>query len=55
MRMARNKAARQPWLAQLPEREPARIATLALANKALREQANHMDLRQPHHGTAALD
>ncbi len=36
MRMARKDAARQLWLAQLIERKPAKIATVALANKAAR-------------------
>lgn len=36
MRMARKDAARQPWLAQLLERKPAKIATVALANKTVR-------------------
>lgn len=36
MRMARKNAARQPWLAQLLERKPAKIATVALANKTAR-------------------
>ena len=36
MRMARKNAARQPWLAQLLERKPAKIATVALANKTVR-------------------
>lgn len=36
MRMARKNAARQPWMAQLLERKPAKIATVALANKTAR-------------------
>ena len=36
MRRARKNAARQPWLAQLLERKPAKIATVALANKTAR-------------------
>jgi transposase len=36
MRTARNDAACQPWLAQLLERKPAKIATVALANKTAR-------------------
>lgn len=36
MRMARKDAARQPWLAQLLECKPAKIATVALANKTAR-------------------
>lgn len=36
MRMARKNAARQPWIAQLLERKPAKIATVALANKTAR-------------------
>ena len=36
MRMPRKNAARQPWLAQLLERKPAKIATVALANKTAR-------------------
>jgi transposase len=36
MRMTRKNAARQPWLAQLLERKPAKIATVALANKTAR-------------------
>ena len=34
--MARKYAARQPWMAQILERKPAKIATVALANKAAR-------------------
>ena len=33
MRMTRKYADRQPWMAQLLERKPAKIATVALANK----------------------
>ena len=36
MRMTRKNAARQPWLAELLERKPAKIATVALANKTAR-------------------
>ena len=36
MRMARKNAARQLWMAQLLERKPAKIATVALANKTAR-------------------
>jgi len=36
MRMARKDAARQPWLAQLVERKPAKIAMVALANETAR-------------------
>jgi transposase len=36
MHMARKDAAREPWLAQLFERKPAKIATVALANKTVR-------------------
>ena len=36
MRMARKDAARQPSLAQLLERKPAKIETVALANEAAR-------------------
>ena len=36
MRMARKDAARQPWLAQLLERKPVKIATVGLANKTAR-------------------
>ena len=35
-RMARNDATRQPWLGQLLERKPVKIATVALANKTAR-------------------
>ena len=36
MRIARKDAARQPWMAQLLERKPVKIATVALANKTAR-------------------
>jgi len=36
MRMARKNADRQPWMAQLLERKPTKIATVALANKTAR-------------------
>ncbi len=36
MRMARKDPSRQPWLAQLLERKPAKIATVELANKTAR-------------------
>lgn len=36
MRMARKDPSRQPWLAQLLERKPAKIATVGLANKTAR-------------------
>ncbi len=36
MRMARKDASRQPWLAQLLERKPVKIATVGLANKTAR-------------------
>lgn len=36
MRMARKNATYQPWMAQLLERKPAKIATVALANKTAR-------------------
>ena len=36
MRMTRKNADRQPWLAQLLESKPAKIATVALANKTAR-------------------
>lgn len=36
MRMARKDAARQPWVAQLLERKPVKIATVGLANKTVR-------------------
>jgi transposase len=36
MRVARKNAARQPWMAQLLERKPAKIATVVLANKTVR-------------------
>ena len=36
MRMARKDASRQPWMAQLLERKPAKIASVALANKTAR-------------------
>ena len=36
MRIARKNAARQPWMAQLLDLEPAKIATVALANKTAR-------------------
>jgi len=36
MRMTRKNAERQPWMAQLLERKPAKIATVALANKTAR-------------------
>lgn len=36
MRMARRDATRQPWVAQLLERKPVKIATVGLANKTAR-------------------
>jgi transposase len=36
MRMARKDTARQPWAAQLLTRKPAKVATVALANKTAR-------------------
>lgn len=36
MRMTRKNADRRPWMAQLLERKPAKIATVALANKTAR-------------------
>lgn len=36
MRMARKEPSRQPWLAQLLERKPVKIATVGLANKTAR-------------------
>lgn len=36
MRMARKDATRQPWVAQLLERKPVKIATVGLANKTAR-------------------
>jgi transposase len=36
MRMVRKDAVRQPWIAQLLERKPTKIATVALANKTAR-------------------
>jgi transposase len=36
MRMARKDPSRQPWLAQLLERKPGKIATVGLANKTAR-------------------
>ncbi len=36
MRMARKDAARQPWVAQLLDRKPVKIATVGLANKTAR-------------------
>jgi transposase len=36
MRMARKDASRQPWVAQLLERKPVKIATVGLANKTAR-------------------
>ena len=36
MRMTRKNPARQPWMADLLERKPAKIATVALANKTAR-------------------
>ena len=36
MRMTPKNAERQPWMAQLLERKPAKIATVALANKTAR-------------------
>tara|TARA_R110000868_G_scaffold346216_4_gene607252 strand:+ start:7082 stop:7237 length:156 start_codon:yes stop_codon:yes gene_type:complete len=34
--MTRKNADRQPWMAQLLERKPAKIASVALANKIAR-------------------
>ena len=36
MRIARKDAARQPWVAQLLDRKPVKIATVGLANKTAR-------------------
>jgi len=36
MCMARKDATRQPWVAQLLERKPVKIATVGLANKTAR-------------------
>jgi transposase len=36
MRMTRKNAEWQPWMAQLLKRKPAKIATVALANKTAR-------------------
>jgi transposase len=36
IRYARAKRGRNPWLAQLLERKPARLVSLALANKTAR-------------------
>ena len=36
MRMARKDSSRPPWLAQLLERKPVKIATIGLANKTAR-------------------
>lgn len=36
MRMARKAAQRQPWAAKLAERKPAKVASVALANKTAR-------------------
>jgi transposase len=36
MRMARKDTTRQPWVAQLLERKPVKIATVGLANKTAR-------------------
>ncbi len=36
MRMARKDPSRQPWLGQLLERKPVKIATVGLANKTTR-------------------
>lgn len=36
MRMTRKDATRQPWLARLLERKPAKVAAIALANKSAR-------------------
>lgn len=36
MRIARKDASRHPWLAQLLERKPVKIATVALTNKTAR-------------------
>jgi transposase len=36
MRIARKDAARRPWVAQLLERKPMKIATVGLANKTAR-------------------
>lgn len=36
MRMTRKNAERQPWMAQLLERKPTKIETVALTNKTAR-------------------
>ena len=55
MRMARKNAARQPWMAQLLERKPAKIATVALANKTARIAWAVMSrTRRLHEGTRSF-
>lgn len=53
MRMARKDPSRQPWLAQLLERKPVKIATVGLANKTARIAWAVMTRKEVHVATAA--
>nr|WP_084250315.1 IS110 family transposase [Sphingomonas mali] len=53
MRMARKDASRQPWVAQLLERKPVKIATVGLANKTARIAWAVMTRKEVYAATAA--
>ena len=58
MRMVRNDASRQLWMASLLDRKPTKIATVGLANKAARNAWAGIDTkggrRSPYRGTTIL-
>jgi transposase len=53
MRIARKDPSRQPWLAQLLERKPVKIATVGLANKTARIAWAVMTRKEVYAATAA--
>jgi transposase len=53
MRMARKEATRQPWLARLLERKPAKVAAVVLANKSARIAWAVMARNEVYAGAAA--
>jgi transposase len=53
MRMTRKDATRQPWLARLLERKPAKVAAVALANKSARIAWAIMARNEVYAGAAA--
>jgi transposase len=53
MRMTRKEATRQPWLARLLERKPAKVAAVALANKSARIAWAVMARNEVYAGAAA--